>query len=109
MFTGSTASKGFAVGKVVYVRQSGNAERKFEEGDILVTEMTSPDLVPLMQKAAAIVTSIGGRTCHVAIVSREYNLPGIVGCGEEVLGIATDTTVTVDARERDGTITVGEA
>lgn len=45
------------------------------KGNILVTEITTPDFVPAMKRAAAIVTDRGGRTCHAAIVSREMGLP----------------------------------
>ena len=55
---------------------------RFRDGAILVTEMTDPDWVPIMKRAAAIVTDHGGRTCHAAIVSRELGLPAIVGTGK---------------------------
>ena len=51
-------------------------------GDVLVTHMTSPDWVPLMRTAAAIVTDSGGMTCHAAIVSRELGIPCVVGTGD---------------------------
>ena len=50
-----------------------------KEGDILVTRMTNPDMVPAMRKVAAIVTDEGGMTCHAAIVSRELGTPAVVG------------------------------
>ena len=59
---------------------------EFNEGDILVTEMTDPDWEPIMKKASAIITNKGGRTCHAAIVAREMGVPAIVGCQ-----IATET------------------
>ena len=49
------------------------------DGDIIVTEMTDPDWVPVMKRAAGIITDRGGRTCHAAIVSRELGIPAIVG------------------------------
>ena len=52
---------------------------KFQQGDILVTEMTDPDWEPIMKKASAIITNKGGRTCHAAIVAREMGVPAIVG------------------------------
>jgi pyruvate,water dikinase len=50
-----------------------------QEGDILVANATDPNVLPAMKKAAAIVTNTGGITCHAAIVSRELNIPCVVG------------------------------
>ncbi len=52
---------------------------KVNPGDIIITAMTDPDWVPALKKAAGIVTQMGGRTCHAAIVSRELRIPAIVG------------------------------
>jgi len=51
----------------------------FVKGEVLVTTMTSPEFVPAMHKAIAIVTDEGGVLCHAAIVSREMNKPCIIG------------------------------
>ncbi|MBW2566925.1 MAG: phosphoenolpyruvate synthase, partial [Deltaproteobacteria bacterium] len=51
----------------------------FKEGDVLVTEMTTPDWLPAMRIASAVITNLGGKTCHAAIVSRELGVPCIVG------------------------------
>jgi len=69
---------------------------KFQEGDILVTEMTDPDWEPIMKKASAIITNKGGRTCHAAIVAREMGVPAIVGTenGTEVLFNGEEFTVS---------------
>jgi pyruvate,water dikinase len=68
----------------------------FQEGDILVTEMTDPDWEPIMKKASAIITNKGGRTCHAAIVAREMGVPAIVGTenGTEVLFNGEEFTVS---------------
>ena len=52
---------------------------KVEQGDIIVTNMTDPDWVPVLKKAVGIITQMGGRTCHAAIVSRELHIPALVG------------------------------
>lgn len=54
--------------------------KEFQDGDVLVTDMTDPNWEPIMKKASAIVTNKGGRTCHAAIVARELGVPAIVGC-----------------------------
>ena len=70
--------------------------QQVQEGDILITQMTDPDWVPAMKKAAGIVTERGGRTCHAAIVSRELNIPAIVGAQEVTKTIKTGQEVTID-------------
>ena len=74
---------------------------KFVDGGILVTEMTDPDWVPIMKRAAAIVTDHGGRTSHAAIVSRELGLPAIVGTGNATHVLHTGQDVTVSCAEGD--------
>jgi phosphohistidine swiveling domain-containing protein len=75
---GSVASLGHAIGKAKIILSQADFS-KFEQGDILISPMTTPDFVPLMKKAAAIVTDEGGITCHAAIVSRELGVPCIIG------------------------------
>jgi pyruvate,water dikinase len=68
----------------------------FEDGEILVASMTSPDWVPVMRRAAALVTDAGGSTCHAAIVARELGVPAIVGTREATTRLRTGDVVTVD-------------
>jgi pyruvate,water dikinase len=70
---------------------------KVKPGDILVTKMTSPDLVPTMSKSAAIITDLGGQTCHAAIVSREMGIPCIVGTHEATAKLKDGQSITIDA------------
>ena len=71
-----------------------------QRGEILVTHMTAPDWVPLMRRAAAIVTDSGGMTCHAAIVSRELGIPCVVGTGDATTRLRDGEDVTVDAGRR---------
>jgi phosphohistidine swiveling domain-containing protein len=75
---GQVASQGYAKGVARIILDLRDFDR-FKEGEILVTGMTRPEFVPLMKKAAGIVTNEGGITCHAAIVSRELNKPCIIG------------------------------
>lgn len=71
----------------------------FKKGDILITNMTDPDWVPLLRKAAAVVTNLGGRTCHAAIVSRELGIPAIIGTGNATHNIKEGDQITIDCSE----------
>lgn len=75
---GITASSGRAIGTAKIITSPKEFE-KMEFGDILITFMTTPEYVPILRKAGAVVTNEGGITCHAAIVSRELNIPCIVG------------------------------
>lgn len=81
----------------------------FKEGDVLVTEMTDPDWVPIMKIASAIVTDKGGRTCHAAIVSRELGIPCVVGTGNasELIKDGQDVTVSCSTGGDEGTVYEG--
>jgi pyruvate,water dikinase len=79
----------------------------FQEGQVLVTEMTTPDWVTVMKKASAIVTDLGGKTCHAAIVSRELGIPCVVGTENATKVLNAGQIVTVDGRR--GLVFKGEA
>ena len=95
--SGLGASKGFVRGRVKVCGGAREALRKMEEGDILVIGMTTPDTVPAMKLASAVVTNEGGVTCHAAIVSRELNVPCVVGTHIATKVLKDGEIVEVDA------------
>jgi pyruvate,water dikinase len=97
LLSGLAASTGRASGRV-RILTSPNQQREFLDGEVLVAEMTSPDWVPAMRRAAALITDGGGVTCHAAIVSRELQLPCVVGTGNATTSLRTGQEVTVDGR-----------
>ncbi|PIS07309.1 phosphoenolpyruvate synthase [Candidatus Berkelbacteria bacterium CG10_big_fil_rev_8_21_14_0_10_43_13] len=92
---GAAASLGMASGPVKIIHKPTEID-KINDGDVLVTEMTTPDFVPAMRKARAIVTDTGGRTCHAAIVSRELGIPCVVGTGTATHVLKNGQVITVD-------------
>ena len=92
---GQAASPGITSGPVRIVK-SAKEIKIVESGDILVTAMTSPDFVPAMKKAAAIVTDKGGQTSHAAIVSRELGVPCIVGTEKATKKFKNGQIITVN-------------
>jgi len=91
----------------VNVMKSVEEMHEFQEGQVLVTEMTDPDWVPVMKKASAIVTEKGGKTCHAAIVSRELGVPCIVGAENAMKELKGYNDVTVDCSEGRGLVYEG--
>lgn len=85
----------------VQVIQSVAGIKSFKPGNILVTEMTSPDWVPIMKQAAGIITDHGGRTSHAAIVSRELGLPAVVGTENATKTLKGGKVVTLSCAEGD--------
>jgi pyruvate,water dikinase len=83
----------------VRVLSSIDQMASFQEGDVLVANMTDPDWEPIMKKAAAIVTDRGGRTCHAAIIARELGIPAVVGTGYASQILKDGTPVTVSCAE----------
>lgn len=96
ILSGLGASPGIGKGKV-RILASPKEMGKMEQYEILVTDMTTPDYVPAMKKAAAIITNKGGVTCHAAIVSRELGVPCIVGTKEATNILHDGQYITVDA------------
>ena len=80
----------------------------FDDGDVLVTEMTTPDWEPLMKQASLIITRKGGRTSHAAIIAREFGIPAIVGCSD-AMDLPNFSQVTGSCAEGDvGYVYAGE-
>tara|TARA_Y100000034_G_scaffold29558_1_gene35669 strand:+ start:2550 stop:6167 length:3618 start_codon:yes stop_codon:yes gene_type:complete len=97
LLEGLGASPGVGIGVVRIIKEMGDLE-KIKKGDVLVTEMTNPDMVVGMQKSVAIVTDEGGLTSHASIVSREMGIPCIVGTGEATAKLKEGMKITVDGR-----------
>ncbi len=97
LLSGAAASVGLRSGPVKVIHKPSEID-KVLQGDVLVTEMTSPDYVPAMRRASAIVTDTGGRTSHAAIVSRELGIPCVVGTGTATATLKTGQVVTVDGQ-----------
>ncbi len=94
----SAGRRGYGIGKATVVLNPDDANRDMKKGDILVTGMTDPDFVPFMKMASAIVTDKGGITSHAAIVSRELNIPCVVGTETATQIMKTGKEYTVDSR-----------
>jgi len=105
LLKGETASRGIYSGAVKIIRNAQELN-KIQKGDILVTSMTTPDMVPAMQKAGAIITDEGGMTCHAAIVSREMGTPCIVGTEHATEVLQEGQKITVQATQ--GVVYQGE-
>lgn len=98
LLEGLAASPGVGTGKVQIVK--GPKEINLvKEGEVLVAEMTNPDYVPAMKRASAIVTDLGGRTSHAAIVSRELGIPAVVGTSHATKMLTKGEVITVDGAE----------
>ena len=102
--SGIGSSPGKVAGAVRLVDKLDNLD-KVEDGDIIVTEMTTPDMVPAMKRAAGIVTDQGGMTSHAAIVSRELGVPAVVGTDDATERLRDGQTVTINGEM--GTVEVG--
>jgi len=105
ILTGIAASPGIGVGPVRIVPVASQID-KVKNGDVLVAEMTTPDFVPAMKRASAIVTDRGGRTAHAAIVSRELGIPCVVGTEVATKTLKDGQEITVDGS--GGTVYAGK-
>ena len=98
LVTGLSIGQSIAEGEVQLIHSADEIE-KFEEGGILVTDMTDPDWGPILKKAAGIVTNHGGRTSHAAIVSRELGIPAVIGTGNATETLTDGQAVTLSCVE----------
>jgi len=103
---GDTISTGRAVGNKIgagKVRMLSDVSEMsdFQEGEVLVADMTDPDWEPIMKKASAIITNRGGRTCHAAIIARELGIPAVVGTADATESMKNGDEVTVVCSEGD--------
>ncbi|MBE9128381.1 MULTISPECIES: phosphoenolpyruvate synthase [unclassified Coleofasciculus] len=100
LLKGLSIGDAIASGKVCRIKSADDIAH-FEDNSILVTGMTDPDWVPIMKRAAGIVTDQGGRTCHAAIVSRELGIPAIVGTAEGTQVLDDGQEITISCAEGD--------
>ena len=101
---GTNLAKGNAIGSriatgVARILNSPAESHKLHPGEIVVTDLTSPDWDPILKKAAAIITNKGGRTSHASIVARELDVPAVVGCGDATEKISDGQMITVSCCE----------
>ncbi|RLM94552.1 phosphoenolpyruvate synthase [Halobellus sp. Atlit-38R] len=104
LFRGLGSSPGIASGEARIVTKLDHLDQ-VGEGDIIVTEMTMPDMVPAMKRASGIVTDEGGMTSHAAIVSRELGVPAVVGAGSATRQLEDGQPITIDGDK--GTVSEG--
>lgn len=100
LVSGLSIGDAITSGEALIIRSTDDIDR-FKEGAILVAEITDPDWVPIMKKAAGIITDLGGRTSHAAIVSRELGIPAIVGTGEATEVLQNGQNITLSCAEGD--------
>ena len=98
--TGAAVGDAIAAGTACTIRSTDDIA-SFVDGAILVTDNTDPDWVPVMRRAAGIVTDHGGPTSHAAIVSRELGVPAVVGTGDATIRIAAGQEITLSCAEGD--------
>ncbi len=103
---GRVLASGLSIGQAVVhgkaqIIKSASEIGLFRDGNILITGMTDPDWVPIMRRAAGIVTDYGGRTSHAAIVSRELGIPAVVGTGDSTKVLKEGQEITLSSAEGD--------
>ncbi|MDX1353376.1 MAG: phosphoenolpyruvate synthase, partial [Thiomicrorhabdus sp.] len=100
LVVGRSVGSKIAYGRVRVI-ESVEHLNEFQAGEVLVSDMTTPDWEPVMKIASALITNRGGRTCHAAIISRELGIPAVVGTGRATELMKTGEMVTVSCAEGD--------
>ncbi len=98
LVTGQSVGQHIVSGTARIIESVHDIER-VQQGDIIVTRMTDPDWVPALKKAVGIITQMGGRTCHAAIVSRELHIPAVVGAEDAMTKITNGSSITIDCSQ----------
>ncbi|KYP14543.1 phosphoenolpyruvate synthase [Flavihumibacter sp. CACIAM 22H1] len=98
LVSGQAVGNSIATGIARILKDSSEAD-KLQPGEIIITDLTSPDWDPILKKAAAIITNKGGRTSHASIVARELGVPAIVGCDQATEQIRDGSPITVSCCE----------
>ncbi|MHB1781858.1 MAG: phosphoenolpyruvate synthase [Acidimicrobiales bacterium] len=104
--TGEVLAEGRSVGEKIAAGRARVIENamhlgEFRPGEVLVSDITTPDWEPVMKIASAIVTNRGGRTCHAAIIARELGIPAVVGAGDATTSVPGGEVVTVSCASGD--------
>jgi len=100
LLSGLSIGQAIAAGKAQVIKSAEDID-EFKDGSVLVTGMTDPDWVPIMKRSAGIVTDLGGRTSHAAIVSRELGIAAIVGTGKATERLKDEQEITISCAEGD--------
>ncbi|AMK22976.1 MULTISPECIES: phosphoenolpyruvate synthase [Sphingomonadaceae] len=100
LVTGAAIGSAIATGQACVIRNAADIDQ-FRDGAILVTSTTDPDWVPIMKRAAGIITDHGGATSHAAIVSRELGVPAVVGTGNATTVLSREQDITLCCAEGD--------
>lgn len=100
LLTGVAVGSKISNGKLVYIEDVDDIiETKFEKGDILLTDMTTPDWEPIMKISGGIITNKGGRTCHAAIIAREHGINAVIGTINGTSILSNEKCVTLSSAE----------
>jgi phosphohistidine swiveling domain-containing protein len=94
--SGLVANGGYVKSNIRIVESTQDLE-KVKGGDILISKMTTPDIIMVINKISGIVTEEGGRVCHASVIAREYNIPCVVGCGEFITSVEENEIMILDA------------